>query len=271
MLAQAVNPDTAADWPPARIEGALRATDYYKQTPKSRRDWDVLVAQDPATATEKFNKAKQQVDDAMRQTGVLLQGGSGWDLFSSPHWRMIEDAAMNGWSDQEVHYQVSLRGPYAQYGGEEQQNAAQARKIADDYGVPLSDFAANTWGKQLSKGFDVKTLQGAFMEQAKSLYPGITSMLDRGLSVRQIADPYLQIAQQELGVDTDTISLTDSKWNKAINNVDPATGNRVSMSLSDWTKNVRSDPVYGYDRTDKAKNAAADFSTKISQMFGAVG
>jgi hypothetical protein len=272
ILIQAVSdPEGTINWPRERVEAAIRNTPYYKQTPVDKRNWDILVLQDPATASQRFQKAKQLVDDAMRTQGILLPSGEGWDMFNSPHWRMVEDAAMNNWGQQDIQYQVAQRGGFAQYGGMETQNAAQAKKLADDYGVPLSDLAASVWGKQITKGFDMKALAGAFAQQAKSLYPGLTAMLDRGITVRQIADPYLQIAQQELGVDPTTVSLTDPKWNRAIHTIDTKTGSPTSMSLSEWTKTLRTDTIYGYDRTPHGRAAGADLATRLTQMMGAVG
>jgi hypothetical protein len=109
------------------------------------------------------------------------------------------------------------------------------------------------------------------IEQAKSLFPGLTSALDQGVTVRQYAEPYLQIAQQELGTNINAISLTDPKWNAAVNQIDPKTGQRVSMNLSDWTSKIRSDSQYGYDTTEQARTRAAQLSTQLTNMMGAIG
>jgi hypothetical protein len=128
------------------------------------------------------------------------------------------------------------------------------------------------WATKLASGaVDQAAITGYAQEQAKSLFPGLADAISRGVTVRQYADPYLQIANQELGINTSTVSLTDPKWMKAINTIDPKTGARTSMNLSDWTSLVRSDPTYGYDKTTQASSQAADFAGRLGQMMGATG
>jgi hypothetical protein len=80
---------------------------------------------------------------------------------------------------------------------------------------------------------------------------------------------YLQIAQQELGVNPSDISLTDAKWMKALNQVDPKTGQRAAMSLDSWLSTIRSDAAYGYDKTSKARGDATTLAAQLQQRFGA--
>jgi hypothetical protein len=169
-------------------------------------------------------------------------------------------------------YALMLRGHGAPSGGEVTQNVTKVMGLADDYGVPLSMEQAGKWGYQLTGGIvDETALRGYMVEQAKSLFPGLSDALERGITVRQYADPYLQIAQRELGTDPNTVALTDSKWNAALNQIDPKTGARVSMSLHDWTSHIRSNAEYGYDKTDQARSRSAQFATQLEQMMGALG
>jgi hypothetical protein len=112
-------------------------------------------------------------------------------------------------------------------------------------------------------------VKGYAIEQAKSLFPGLTAALDAGQTVDQYADPYKQIATQELNVNPADIQWTDPKWMKALNQVDPKTGARTSMSLDQWLSTLRTDPTYGYDQTNKAGQQAAQLATQLSQRFGA--
>jgi hypothetical protein len=252
------------------FDNAMRQTQYYQHTPVEQRKFDVQRVLDPATAGVKVNQYTQWVNDAMKQTGVNLASAEGWGLFTSPYWQFLNKAIANGWTQQDIKYQMAVAGQGL--GGEEAMQTARVKKLYDDYGVPLSDFASSMAGRQLNAGMvDINSITGSAITAAKSLYPGLSDMLDRGITVRQAADPYLQIAQQELGVDPTTVSLTDPKWNRAINSIDGSSGQRVSMSLSDWTKTIRSDSSYGYDKTDAAQTKAAQLNTQLRQLMGAQG
>jgi hypothetical protein len=56
---------------------------------------------------------------------------------------------------------------------------------------------------------------------------------------------------------------------KILNQVDPKTGQRVSMSLDQALSAFRTDPTWGYDQTDKAKQDATQLATQLQQKFGA--
>lgn len=269
VLSNAIN--DPLNWPPQRVESAVQQTPWYQNTPQAMREWELQKAKDPATVRQSMEKYRAFVDDAQAQLGIKLAGGSGWDLFTSPYFKFVEEAAANNWSFEEIKYQLSLRGGFGSGGGEIEYQTAAVKKLSDDFGVPYSDWASRVWGTQLARGtVDMKAVTGYFAQQAKSLFPGITELIDRGFTVRQIADPYLQIVQQELGVNPETIQLTDPMWSRAINAVGPK-GERTSMSLTDWIKTVRTDPVYGYDRTIQARTKGAQLATALSEKMGAIG
>lgn len=254
-----------AAWSPSRITAALHNTDYWKNTPSSRRQWDLLQAEDPAEAAKTAGDTQRLVRDAETATGIQLGAGFGGQEFN-----FFVKAVQEGWSADRIRYELLAIGGKGS-GGDLAESAATVRSMANDYGVPISDAAAQKWATQLAQGaIDTNAIRGYLVEQAKSLYPGLSSALDRGITVKQYADPYLQIAQQELGTDPNTISLLDPKWQKALNQIDPKTGARTSMSLSDWTSLVRTDPAYGYDHTPQGAGQATQLATALSKSFGTI-
>jgi hypothetical protein len=213
---------------------------------------------------------KQLIDNLQTQLGVHLDTTGG---LTSPGFAFLTKAVQLHWTADQIKYQLLASvNKTVSGGGDIGASATDIKKQFNDYGVPVSDQAVMDWAMKLQSGqVDAAAITGYAQEQAKSLYPGLADAISRGVTVRQYADPYLQIANQELGVDTANVSLTDPKWNKAINQIDPKTGQRVSMNLQDWTSLVRSDPSYGYDKTSQASTQAATFATQLAQTMGAVG
>src|SRR5262249_22588168 len=145
------------------------------------------------------------------------------DPLNSPSFQFFMDALTNGWDETEIRHRI-LNTVHATYtgGAEVASSAAQAARMANDMALPMSDTRARQYGIAMIDGsMDQQAVQGDLLAQAKSLYPTIATQLDQGLTVRQVADPYLQMAQQELGVDPNTINLTDQKWLKMLNQTDP--------------------------------------------------
>lgn len=254
-------------WTQDQVNAAITATPYFQQTNANTRSWDVLVATDPATAYQKMQTVRNTVEDLQRQLGVTLDTSGG---FGSQSWQFYTNAIRNGWDANEIKYQMLALAGQPQAGGVVGSNAAQIRSAANDYGVPLSDSAVMDWATKVTQGaMDMQGVQGYLIEQAKSLFPALSTALDQGITVKQYAAPYLQLAQQELDINPSDINLTDQKWMAALNQVDPKTGQRVSMSLDSWLAKLRSDPAYGYDTTAQGRQSATTLATALQQKFGA--
>ena len=259
-------------WTADRITAELQNTPYFRTTTAAGRAWDGLQATDPATAGQKATLVKQQIDDLQRQFGVVLDTTGG---FSSPAFQFFTKAVQQGWTPDQIKYNLLASVNKTSYGsGELGNNAAQIKAMANDYGVPLSDKTVMGYATQLAQGaMTAASIKGYLITQAQSRFPGLAGPdgpLARGVTVRQVADPYLQIAQQELGTNTATVNLTDPKWMAALDTVDPKTGTHSSMSLSDWTRTVRSNPIYGYDSTIQAQTQVASLATQLMQKMGAI-
>lgn len=265
VYSDAVNNNWSAD----RVQSALEATEWWQQTDASTRQWQALQITDPATARTKAQQVQQVMASVQAQTGIKLTNDG---TLNSDSFRFFTRAVQEGWDANQIKYQlIAQYGQNGQLGGEIGSNAAKIKSLANDYGVPLSDASVMDWARQMSQGaIDQNAVQGYLIEQAKSLFPALNDALDRGITVKQYASPYLQIAAQELNIDPNTINLTDGKWLSALNQVDQKTGQRVSMSLDQWLSKVRTDPAYGYDQTNKARQDATTLTAQLAQRFGAM-
>lgn len=145
----------------------------------------------------------------------------------------------------------------------------EIRRIAADYLVPVSNRTLIQWLEKIAKGeMKVDDFRGYLIEQAKSLYPTIAGSLDKGITTAQYLAPYAEIAAQELDINPADIDFSQEKWNRPLNQIDPATGERTTTSLADWRVNVRTDPVYGWDSTRAANDQAAGLILNMGKAFG---
>lgn len=255
-------------WSSDRIEAALENTDWWKNTDQSTRQWQALSATDPATASQKLQDAQITLQNLQDQLGIHLSQAGG---IGSPYAHLLNLAVTQGWDETRLKYELIAAQQGGQVsGGDLGANAAQVKAMANDYGVPLSDLQTTQWAQWLTQGnASADTIKGYLIEQAKSLFPSLSTALDQGITVAQYADPYKQLAVQELGVNPSDINWTDPKWNAALNQVDPKSGQRVSMSLDQWLSTIRSDPRYGYDTTQQGRQSATQLASALQQKFGA--
>lgn len=256
-----LNQAAAEDWDEARIKGAITATSWWRRTSDSERVWTALEKQDPATANR---KVEQQY-----QTLKTQSAGKGFQVDDARLRQIAHLSQKFSWSPVQVQMALASEFRYDP-AGEKQAFATNLKRLTKDYVIPLSDQAIESWGQQILAGTATEEdFTGYLSDQAKGMFPGMTAALDRGMSVRQFVDPYVQTAAQVLEIAPDEIDITDTKWLRAVNQIDPTTGDRAVMSLSDWESTLKLDKQYGYNKTKRAKQEAGAIGTRILEMFGA--
>lgn len=261
LLTQAANP--ANNWSGAQLQAHLYATQWWKTTSATARQWMVLELSDPAEAARQKAAAAQQYWSIAAQEGISLsfsQMGS-----------ILEQGMANGWNAQQAQYAIvkfAKEGDPLTGGIDATKGALKA--TAGDYGLALSDSALFDWAKRIQAGASTTDAFTAYArEQAKSLFPTLSSAIDGGQTVRQYGDQYAQLAQQTLGVPANQVDFTQAKWRAALQQRTPE-GKLVPLSLNDWETKMMTDQTYGYDNTTNAKAAATNIITNFEQGFGKV-
>jgi hypothetical protein len=263
VYADAIN----GGWSGDRIEAAIEQTPWWKTTAAPARQWQALQATDPATAQQKITQYQKWIADASAATGVKLEDVPG--RLDTTGFQFFNRAVTEGWTQDQIRYEL-LAAAQGNGGGDLGSAAAQIKSMANDYGVPLSDQTVLQYAKQLGQGaISPDSVKGYLIQQSKSLFPSMTAALDRGVTVKQFVDPYIQLAQQELDVNPNDVSLTDQKWMNVLNQVDPKTGARVPMTMDQALSTFRTDAAWGYDGTAQARQSATTLAASLQQKFGA--
>lgn len=248
---------------PAWLESAVKSTDWWKHNGEKARAWYALRRTDPGEAeTTLQNLADQLADDA---------GKLGFTLERERARQLADQALSAGMSPQEVENLLVSEFDY-QPGvtrGELGLLADRLKQYASTYIVPLSDQAIDQWVTQiLRKEQDEASFQGYIREQAKSLFPHLSAAIDAGTTVSQYVEPYRQIASRVLEVNPADVDFTQAKWSQAINLVDPESGQRQAMSLSEWEHYLKTLPEF---RETQGANFAVDqLDDLIGRTFGRV-
>lgn len=142
-------------------------------------------------------------------------------------------------------------------GGVVGSNISALRKLASDYNVALSDAdirkeAINSLtDKNALENFKVK-----MQKIAKVRYSNFAQSIDEGLTIKDIASPYINKMSNVLEVNPNTINLDNRYIDKAL------TGN---MNFTDFDKLLRNTPEFPY--TNNARSEAATYINWIKQDF----
>ena len=250
-------------WDSNRLLGALAPTKWWKTTTASARTFDAERKLDPATNQRKLTNAQASIAAQASKDGLSL----------SP--TVLRQIAWNslrlGWSSDQVNQALGHQFHYNPTAKTQAPVVDQIKQLADQYLVPISNADMQKWGSQLIAGnIDANNLESYVKAQAKSLFPTLAGAIDSGVTVRQYVSPYGQLAAQNgVVASADDINWMDPRYQKALFQVDPKTGQRTAMSLADWQDTIRTDPAFGYSHTDQAKSTAADLATQLTNLAGA--
>lgn len=252
----------ASGWSSTYLQEQLWNTKWWKSTPESQRTWESRKLVDPATAGQ---QAGQMAANVVATAGTL-----GLHLTPQEVAWYSEAASANGWDVPTLTRNLIDTQKRAEFhAGTVNATADGLRQTASQYGFPIGDASAFKWAKDIASGR--QTTQGFTdwaIGQAKAAFPSLAKELDSGLTVQQIADPYMQIAAQTLGLNPATMQLHDPKWQAALQARD-AKGNITGpMTTLDWQRHIMNDPVYGYDKSQNGIGAAVQLRDALSKTFG---
>lgn len=142
----------------------------------------------------------------------------------------------------------------------------QLEDAARSYGLKMDPtmLQAKT-GEALSQGERwneyVSNQSAFFRDQAKLMYPGAASLFDT-YTLSQIAEPYLSEAGNLLGLSPAQMDITDPKWSAFL------AGPNGPLSKDEWNRVLKTDPKYGWDRSDKARQEFASIGDELLAAFG---
>lgn len=247
----------------ADFQRDVQQSDWWRTHNDEAKTLIGLQTTDPAEYTSQINGAKSNVSELAKQLGVTLTTAQ---LSSLATQSLIE-----GWDSGQLTSKVAgdinaatpLAGTYAD-------NYNQLQTLYADYGLPISDAtlrqrAAGVTGNAST----LDTYKQQAINSAKGLYPSLGSQLDSGLTVKDIADPYIQTEANLLEINPDTIGITDPMVKKALQGTVSTTGGKstaTSTPLYTFEQQVRSDPRWAL--TNNAKDTVSSALLNIGQTFG---
>lgn len=251
-------------WSQAQLESAIEKTDWWKTTDDSAKQWQQLLANNPGEANSQIAQKEADIRSALVQQGVSLDDARLQQVASS--------ALQFGWDDTQTKNALDselMRSPDVL----QSQVGTNYKALAAQYAVPLSDPTIQQWAAHSISGVSSdEQFREYLSQQAQSRFAGnssLTTFLQGGGTVDQYFDPYKQYAAQTLGVNPDTIDLTDPKWSAAINAKIDDKGTIGAMSYQQWVQYMKTNPVYNYDKTTQGRDDAYSMARQIGTLFGA--
>jgi hypothetical protein len=258
LLGQAVS----GQWTPDVFTAHLKNTKWWQTNSESARQAQVQAKTDPATYKASIAAAAAQAQEAAVKAGAILSSKQVNQLAHN----MVDFA----WDDAQI---SNFLGQYIDFrngtlGGQAGAAAQQIRTYAYDQGIQVSDQTLKNNAAYIVRGLaTMQNVQDSLRQQAISTYPGFTAQLEGGATMRDIAQPYIQMAAQELELPETDIDVWHPKVRAALNAANQA-GQPAPMSLSDFQQSLRTDPAWR--KTQGAQDKAMAVGRQVLQSMGLV-
>lgn len=253
----------AGSWSPEKFQAEIRDTEWWKSNSETRRQAQVIRQTDPATWNASIGAEKIRVMQLAAEIGAAVPPDKVATIArNSIELGMDEDLLRNA------------LGQYVTFtkdgtmGGEAGMWVHSMRKYASEMGVELSDNALKNYAQRVvRKVASSQDFESEIRERAKSLLPGHEEAIDAGSTVKEIANPYIQMMSKELEIPYGSIGIDNPIIKSALNGVD-ADGAPSGVSLIDFQTQLRNDPRW--KQTKAAQDQTAAVSVSVLRDMGLI-
>lgn len=243
-------------WTAEKFQAKLMTTNWYRTKSSDTRTWIELEKRDPAEAKARLDRKVFEIRQLAQTMGFVMPQGELDNL--------ARTSLMYGYEDAYIREIVGGKIPGGNFGGETATMESWIRKAASDYGVTLSDSTIANWVRGSMQGkYSEDHLTDFIKDQAISKYPGIAASLQKGMTVRDIAEPYIQSYAAILEVPADEVQVQDNRIQQALQGKAAKPGETpTSQTVYDFEKTLRQDP-----RWLKTKNANSEMLNSASGIL----
>lgn len=250
----------SGSWAVDKFQAKLRETDFWKNNSATARQQLQLKQSDPATWSANLDAAKVKIQQLAATAGASLTDKQLSDIADQSLMFGMDDAAIN-----------NVLGGYVDYIGGTLKGAAGAfehnmRQYADSMGVDLNDQAIKNQAALMIRGLTTQQdFQGFVQQQATSLFPAYADQIKAGVTVKNIANPYVQTMAQTLEMNPNAITLKDPTIMSALNGMSQD-GKPTGKSLVDFQDSLRADPRWR--STKQTQDKTMSIGSSILKAWG---
>jgi hypothetical protein len=283
MLAQAVpeigklmQQAVSQKWTAERFQMAVAATSWWKRTPAPTRQWITQNVADPASAARTMKTGGDEVSVMASKFGYSGIPQSTYErIWLEGQLAGYDDAMMQQWTWNAL-YKYGRANGQVPTGGEFGARLQQGRELAMAYGYTPEDLdgqVAAAMGTAMSAGQTGDAGMADWMNKlknyAKSKYAPFADRLDAGETVRDIAQPYIDMYSQTLEVNPQDVGLDDKYIQRWLQGKSEAGKPPASTAVWQAQEDLRKDTRWGF--TQNARQSAAEAATVIGKSFGMIG
>jgi len=265
-LANLYSEAVANTWSTDQFQAALMGTSWWANNSDTARKMIALKQTDPATYNQQVKEKQVELTDLASKMGVHLSAPSMSTLAQLVLTTNMNNAQVDGYLSK--YLQLNQQGHFLGYAG---QVELGIREYARDMGVPITDDYVKSAVTNIVAGTDSLQSRRAHIQTiAENAFPQYADQIKEGVTVGEIAAPYLAAQSKLWEVDPNKLDLFDPTLRGALTKIattsETKPGEPSIVPLYDFEKQLRSDP-----RWLKTNNARESMSQTAGQVLSDMG
>ena len=263
-LANIYSEAVANTWNQDQIVAAVQNTNWYKNNSESARKMLQEKYSNPAQYAQDIQNKAVELTDLASKLGVHLSSVSMSSLADLALVTNMNDAQINGYLSK--YLELNQQGHFLGYAG---QVELGVREYAREMGVPLDDKYVDNAVTSIVAGTDSLQARRAQIQTiAEQTFPAYADQIKEGVTVGQIAAPYLATQAKLWEVDPNKIDLFDPTLRGALQQTSMQGQNTVpsQMPLYDFEKQLRSNSKWL--STNNARESVANTASQVLSDMG---
>lgn len=239
----------AGGWGEAELYGAISQTNWWRSSSDNERSWEMLVNEDPATASRVAGEIAAKIQNKARTLGIPLSTGQIGDL--------ARTVAKYGWNDEQIVDRLISQASWAGLtAGDLTARRDEVKALAADYLVSLDDSTAQQYAARIASGeMTMEGVRSTLQRQAQTRYAWMSDVIEQGVSPSMYLAPIRNDIANELEIAVEEVDLMKPEWLGMIEVVDDKTGRTRAATRREATLAARRDPRW--KDTSNAQSAAA--------------
>lgn len=240
---------------------ALYKTNYYKNLSPTVKTRSKLKLEQPGVYADSFDKYKLGARKRLVTTGIKIDEATLNTL--------AQQAYDQGLDDNQFDRLLQTSGKILGYGGAILGDVSSLQSYSRSFGVD-NMFNKAYWDTQSAElaigNTTTEDIEANIREVAASAYPSYAESIRKGVSVDALASAYKASYASILEVDPDSVDYNNTRLRRALQYIDPKTGQPGVMPIWQFEKELRSTPEWEY--TNNARDTIDSLTLKVFRDMG---
>lgn len=263
-LANLFSKAVAETWSPDKFQAEVQNTAWWQTNSDTARKMLVEKQTNPAQYKQDIDNRVIELTELATKLGVHLSANGMQTLASMSLVMNMNDAAVKGYLSK--YLELSQQGHFTGYAG---QVELGIREYAREMGVPLTDQYVSNAVTGIVAGTDsLQNHRANIQTIAENTFPAYANQIKEGVTVGQIAAPYLAAQAKLWEVDPNKIDLTDATLRGALQYTSTQGKDAIpsQLPLYDFEKQLRQNVKWL-----STNNARESMSTTAGQVLSDMG